>query len=221
MNWNGMRLAHTPEERQRCEYEADLYSLIVSIEKLEKAHLRFLVSESTFQTTMKQLLGKFSDLCDQMDLPTIDAVDKFMRKYRLTCPAAKNRITLGSVSPGAGSPSSRTDKPNTSNPAEAQQRSAVNPKYVLEVGQLFITLLDSLKLGQNAKDQIQPLLSDLIDALERGLKDFEEIPQLKMWHGRLEAMRASDELDAESARDMAYDVERGYNLLHKVLQRMS
>ena len=203
MNWNGMRLASTAEERRTYEYEADLYALIVTIERLEKARLRFAVTKEEYHSACKTLLGQLSDLCAQMNFATTNSVDAFMVKYKLTCPAARNRIVTGMAESAASGPV------------------GLNPKYVLEIGQYFITLLDSIKLNQTAKDQLQPLLTDLLDGLERVLPEFDDTGKLKAWHTKLQGMRASEALDEDSARDMAFDVERGYHSLHKALQKLA
>ena len=40
-------------------------------------------------------------------------------------------------------------------------------KLVAETVQIFITTMDSLKLGQKAIDEVQPLLVDLVDSLNK------------------------------------------------------
>lgn len=201
MQWNGMALASSSAERRAYEYEADLFSMIVTLERLEKAHLRFEVTDEEYNLSSKRLLTQVSDLCVQMNLATVNSVDAFMKKYSLECPAARNRIVMG----GTGGP---------------EPPPGLNPKYVLEIGQYFITLLDSIKLGQTAKDQISPLLSDLLEGLDRVVPNFEDRAKLQEWHTKLHVMRASESLDDEAARDMAFDVERGYNSLHKALQKL-
>lgn len=82
----------------------------------------------------------------------------------------------------------------------------------LFAGWLAVTLAqDSLKLGMTAVDQIFPLLNDLFESLGKisSLRDdWEGKVKVKSWLGVLTTMKASDELDKDQVRQIAFDLER-------------
>lgn len=93
-------------------------------------------------------------------------------------------------------------------------------KVVAEVVQYFITLMDSLKLGMVAVDEIQPLLGDLMSALNQVNTlppDFDAKQKVQNWLTILNKMKASDELDKEQIRQMMFDLEGSYNAFHRAI----
>jgi ESCRT-I complex subunit VPS28 len=93
-------------------------------------------------------------------------------------------------------------------------------KIVAEVVQYFITLMDSLKLGMVAVDEIQPLLGDLISSLNQVNTlppEFEAKQKVQHWLTTLNKMKASDELDKEQIRQMMFDLESSYNAFHRAI----
>jgi ESCRT-I complex subunit VPS28 len=94
-----------------------------------------------------------------------------------------------------------------------------------ERNQLFITLIDALKLNLVAVDQIHPLLCDLVTSLHQVLlpSTYQGKDKLKSWlatlnqmksissgfvTGMLMCLRASDEISPEQVRQMSFDLER-------------
>ena len=68
--------------------------------------------------------------------------------------------------------------------------------------------------------QLLPNVRDLRDTMERMSSlpvDFAPKLKVKEWQEKLLSMRASDELDAEQARQMAFDLEHAYTEFSKHL----
>ncbi len=90
------------------------------------------------------------------------------------------------------------------------QSNPSNAKHVADTVQVFITLMDSLKLNLLAVDQLHPQLSDLIQALHRvspssalqGSKD-----RIRDWLIALNKRKASDEISQEESRQLLFDLE--------------
>lgn len=92
-----------------------------------------------------------------------------------------------------------------------------------ETVQYFITAMDSLKLNMCSVDQIQPLLQDLMDSLNKSATlsgDFEGKIKVKNWLAILNHMKAADELDETHVRQLLFDLESSYNAFHKSLSGM-
>jgi ESCRT-I complex subunit VPS28 len=127
-------------------------------------------------------------------------LEDFMSRYNLSCPAAVKRLELG--------------VPAT---VEHATLSNLSPKNIAEAVQLFITLMDSLKLNYVAVDQLHPMLSDLVQSLNRIYQDKIHMNKLKEWLILLNKRKASDELDAEQVRQLLFDLESCYTNFQQTL----
>lgn len=93
---------------------------------------------------------------------------------------------------------------------------------VAETVQHFITTMDAVKLEQRAVDELQPLLSDLMDALTRLPEvpnDFEPNRKVKKWLQKLNALRAADEIEEDDARQLYHDLDSAYAEFTRYLKR--
>jgi len=79
-----------------------------------------------------------------------------------------------------------------------------NGTLILEATQDFITFLDALKLGLLAKDQLHPLLSDVMD------RDFDGRGKIVQWLIALNQMKATEELSEDQARELELDMNSAY-----------
>lgn len=82
---------------------------------------------------------------------------------------------------------------------------------ILEATQDFITFLDALKLGLLAKDQLHPLLSDVIQSVNKVTdSDFEGRGKIVQWLIALNQMKATEELSEDQARELELDMNSAY-----------
>ena len=87
----------------------------------------------------------------------------------------------------------------------------VNGALILEATQDFITFLDALKLGMLAKDQLHPLLTDVIQSVNKvTTADFEGRGKIVQWLIALNQMRATEELSEAQAREIDLDINSAY-----------
>lgn len=138
----------------------------------------------------------------QVQSDEFPTVDSFVRKFRLDCPAALERIKEDRPI------TIRDDKGNTS-------------KCIADIVSLFITLMDKLRLEIKAMDELHPELRDLVDTINRLSlipEGFEGKIKVTHWLQTLNAMQASDELTEGQVRQLLFDLESSYaafnNLLH-------
>lgn len=243
-----MDLAEIPySERHYADTLADLYAVVVAIERLEKVHHRDLVSIEDYEATLRRLLDKYASIVSQLQQLPTDAtttpnsatqsmsrvspltssfaspdsgfdLEVFWNEYCSKCSAARQRIR-------SGHPQDIKKEMALQQAAAAsdasQRAKALDPKLVLECGQYFITLMDSLKLQQTAVDQLFPILSDLVIALHKFPNATEVlgplVGKLEAWVARLNRMHPSDEVDERGAREFAFDLERGYQTFYHFL----
>lgn len=82
---------------------------------------------------------------------------------------------------------------------------------ILEATQEFITFLDALKLGFLAKDQLHPLLSEVIQTVNKVTdRDFDGRGKIIQWLITLNQMKATEELSEDQARELDLDMNAAY-----------
>lgn len=109
---------------------------------------------------------------------------------------------------------------SSSAPSQQTPSASNNPSgvLILEATQEFITFLDAVKLGMLSKDQLHPLLSDVIQSVNRVTdKDFESRGKIVQWLITLNQMRASDELSEQQARELELDIQQAYQGFRRTL----
>lgn len=188
------KIGGTLREQEYYEHLANLYSIIRTLDRLEKAYIRDTCSSNEYTSSCQKLLSQYKSA---QKVEPID-LTAFVKQYNLDCKAAIERIEAGV-------------------PATVD---IVITRTVAEAVQYFITAMDSLKLNMVAVDQLQPLLVDLLDILEKVPSiptHFEGKIKVKEWLDLLARMKASDELDEEQSRQLLFDLESAYTAFHKVL----
>lgn len=211
-------VAVAPSERHTVEYLADMYAAITTIEKLERANHRDLISKVEYTTKLDHLIEKFESI--ELQLKEASSahytdVDAFMSEYDMSnsCAAAKSRLHKLKAA------KAQAERETTQN-AEATTNK-VNPRRVLEAAQHFITIMDSLKLNQTAADQLFPIMTDLVATVKAVYPEFEQLPRLESWLRLLDGMNASDQLSEQQTREMLFDLERGYQAFYSYLGALS
>jgi len=197
-------LYETSRQREEYDEQANLFSIIVATEHLERAFARDAINAKEYTETCKKLLSQFR-LAERV-LPSGMTTETFMQLYQMDCPRAEERLLkMGVPEPLKG------DGDDTSH--------AVT---IAETVQIFITTMDAVKLEQRAVDELQPLLSDLMDVLTRlpeTPNDFEPNRKVQKWLQKLNAMRAVDEINDEDSRQLYHDLDSAYAEFNRYLKR--
>ena len=124
----------------------------------------------------------------------------WMEQQNLQCPVAYHRLVESGV-------------PDTGEVENSQ-------KIIADIVHLFVTLQDAIKLDLVAVDTLQPHVEDICDKLSRfsGLPPESEIKaKVQKWLRTLNAMKASDQLDAEQSRQMAFDISSAHEAFYKMI----
>lgn len=198
-----VKLFRHAREREKYDNMADLFALVSTLQNLEKAYIRDCVTPQEYTAACSKLLVQYKvafKLVQGDEFPTIDL---FVKKYRLDCPAALERI--------------REDRPIT-----IKDDKGNTSKCIADIVSLFITIMDKLRLGIKAMDELHPELRDLVDTMNRLSlipENFEGKIKVKTWLETLNSMQASDELSDDQVRQFLFDLESAYsafnNLLHQ------
>ncbi|EZF27406.1 hypothetical protein H112_00511 [Trichophyton rubrum D6] len=194
----------SPAERDLYESLAEIYSIIITLDGLEKAYIKDAVTESEYTETCTRLLKQYrSILSDDTVATEFVDLDTFKRAWEMECPRATERLRIGL--PATVEQPSHAISQNTATGPSA------SGSLILTATENFITFLDALKLNMLSKDALHPLLSEVIQSVNKVTEqDFENRGKIIQWLITLNQMRATEELSEEQARELAFEMEQAY-----------
>ena len=73
-------------------FQAELFAVLSTLQCLEKAYIKDSVASKEYTANCKKLLVQYKAAFKQVQGDEFPTVEKFMKKYRLDCPAALERI---------------------------------------------------------------------------------------------------------------------------------
>ncbi|XP_034255260.1 vacuolar protein sorting-associated protein 28 homolog [Thrips palmi] len=200
-----VKLFRNAREREKYDNMADLFAVVNTLQHLEKAFLRDCVTPKEYTAACTKLLVQYKAAFKQVHGDEFPNIEAFVKKYRLDCPAALERIKEDRPI------TIKDDKGNTS-------------KCIADIVSLFITIMDKLRLEIKAMDELQPDLRDLMDTMNRLSSlpsSFEGKQKVSSWLDTLSNMQASDELSDTQVRQLIFDLESSYNAFNRFLHESS
>ena len=203
-----LKLSSTPAERDLIDSLAEIYSIIRTLDGLEKAYIKDALPESEYADLCNKLLKQYrSILQDDSVAREFGDLDTFCEIWEVECPRAKERLKIG-INGAESLAAPQQSTPRASQPASQGPSGAL----ILLATENFITFLDALRLSLVSKSQLHPLLSDVIQSVNKVTdQDFEHRGKIIQWLITLNQMKTSEELSEEQARDLAFDMEQAYN----------
>ncbi|KAI4136329.1 MAG: hypothetical protein LQ340_008132, partial [Diploschistes diacapsis] len=215
---------------------AEIYSILVALEGLEKAFNKDSVPEAEYTELCARLLKQYrGNLGDGNGTGRVErefgALEDFAARWQIECPRASERIRTGlpatiaqaastaaAAAAAAGPLSSSTGAGGAAARASTMAAAPPSTQSAILATENFITFLDALRLGMASKDQLHPLLSEVIQATNRVTDaDFDGRASIIKWLIRLNGMRAHEELDEEGRREIEFEVEGAYRGFKGVL----
>ncbi|KAJ5422883.1 Vacuolar protein sorting-associated VPS28 [Penicillium cf. griseofulvum] len=203
-----VKLASSSTERDLYESLAEIYSIIVTLDGLEKAYIKDVVTEAEYTETCTRLLKQYkSSLGDE-------TVSRGVRgpgdlQANLECPRATERLRIGL--PATVEQASHGGPTSSMGVATTGHGGGASGSLILAATENFITFLDALKLNMVSKDALHPLLSEVIQSVNKVTDiDFEDRGKIIQWLIALNQMRATEELSEDQARELAFDIEQAY-----------
>ncbi|ATZ50026.1 Bcvps28 [Botrytis cinerea B05.10] len=197
-----VKLAESRAERDLQDSLAEVFSIIITLDQLERAYLKDAIPESDYTETCDRLLKQYKAiLADESVAREFVDLETFKNEWDIDVPRATERLRIGL-------PSTVTAP---SHNASTSNSTSTNGTLILEATQDFITFLDALKLGLLAKDQLHPLLSDVIQSVNKVTdRDFEGRGKIVQWLIALNQMRATEEVSEDKARELELDMNSAY-----------
>ncbi|ODV92434.1 hypothetical protein CANCADRAFT_147585 [Tortispora caseinolytica NRRL Y-17796] len=220
-------LFESSQEREIYENLAELYSIITTLDLLEKAYIRDSILPAEYTPLCARLLAQYKTLLKNHEvIEEFGDLESFKLKYNISCPSATQRLAIGvPATLEQGSIASSTPAPpesasNTSI-SSAYPQSAPNnysARAAADATGNFITFMDAVKLNYKAKDQLHPLLSELMTSINKvTTADFEGRPKIVQWLITLNAMNATDEISDDQQRELLFDINSAYESFYKTL----
>ncbi|KAK3393716.1 ESCRT-1 complex, Vps28 subunit [Podospora didyma] len=199
-----VKLAETRAERDLQDSLAEIFSIIVTLDELEKAFLKDAIPEADYTEICERSLKQYKSLvADDTVAKAFVGLEEFKAEWDLEVPRATERIRVGMPSTAV-----TTSSGVASTPSAAGNTSGT---LILEATQDFITFLDALRLGLFAKDQLHPLLTDVIQSVNKVTdRDFENRGKIVQWLITLNQMKATEEVSEDQARELELDINSAY-----------
>jgi len=231
-----IELYTSTSERRQYENMGDLYTIIIATEHLERAYASDAITQKEYLVECNKLLAQFK-IAEKAVLGNGGAsggggggpavartTEEFMRLYQMDCPRASHRLLHMGV----------PEPTKNDNGATSSSQHAVT---VAETVQHFITTMDAVKLDLRAVDELQPLLSDLMSALNQlpdvstsAINDgsnnnnsgsgglFGPVDKVRKWLIKLNNMRAIDMITIDDARQLSHDLDVSYSEFSRYLR---
>ncbi|KAI9854937.1 MAG: Vacuolar protein-sorting-associated protein 28 [Vezdaea acicularis] len=202
-----LKLSTNNQEREVYDNLAEIYSVIVTLEALEKAYIRDSLKENEYTEACDRLLKQYKAiLADENVARHFGDLETFKRDWEVECPRATERLRIGlpaTVERGSSQAAA------TSNGSHG---SGVTSAALFDAAETFITFIDAVKLEWLAKDTLHPLLGEVIKSVNKVTeKDFEGRGKIVQWLITLNGMKATEELNKEQARELMFDMTEAYN----------
>ncbi|KAL8722690.1 MAG: hypothetical protein Q9225_000857 [Loekoesia sp. 1 TL-2023] len=203
-----VKLSTTAAERDLYDSLAEIYSIIVTLDGLEKAYIRDSILENEYTELCSRLLNQYkSILKDETVSREYVDLETFKSKWDIECPRATERLRVNLPATIAEPSATHAGPSNTA----SQSRSSATGSQILLATENFITFLDALRLNMFSKDSLHPLLSEVIQSVNQvTTADFENRGKIISWLIRLNGMKATEELGEEEARQLMFDMEGAY-----------
>jgi ESCRT-I complex subunit VPS28 len=202
-----VKLADSVAERDLIDSLAEIYSIIRTLDGLVKAYNKDAVPEAEYRDMCSKMLRQYkSIISDETVLREFVDEDTFVAKWNIECPGAIKILKLGIPGTEVHAPNASTQQ------GPGNGSNAPSGAQILTATENFITFLDALRLNMLSKSALHPLLSDVIQSVNKVTdQDFEHRGKIIQWLITLNQMRTADELSEDQARDLAFDMEQAYN----------
>ncbi|CCF58254.1 hypothetical protein KAFR_0E01000 [Kazachstania africana CBS 2517] len=207
-------LGTTNQEKETVEMLSEIYSIIITLDQVEKSFLKDSITADQYTNVVNKLLAQYKTyLSNESVQDEFVDPDSFKKKYNIVASNAITRLERGIpvTVEHATQPSSTNNNTTSAN---------FNAKDVAEATGNFITVMDALKLNYKAKDQLHPLMADLLLSINKVdvKKDFEYRDKLVSWIININKLGINDELNDDEIRELLFDLDMAYKNFYTLLE---
>lgn len=228
-----IKLYTSTKQRELYESLAEIHAIIVTLDFLEKAFLRDSIDHSEYTPTCLRLIAQYNGMLkNEAVSKEFVSLERFKERYGLEYDLGIERlkagipVTLGqavSADP-APVPSGSNDgnsSGNSGGDSSARRSIKGGAKSIAEITGNLITCMDAVKLKYRAKDQLHPLLSEIVVSLNRITSegsDFTGKGKLVQWLITLNGLKVDEEITDDQARELLFDLETTYKEFYTSLE---
>jgi len=195
------------QERERLDNNAEVYSIVKTIQTLEKAYSKDYIRPEQYTPACQRLLSQFK-VAFRLVQHEFKSLDKFIQFYKMEdCYAAIDRI--------------KEDRPIT-----IRDDGQSKQKTTMEITTCLMTLMDSLELQQWEVKELLPnlrLLTANFDRFSALPRTFEGGRKMKEWQKKLQEQLSeniSDTLDEDTVTRFKYEIQACYDEFRDVLENL-
>lgn len=231
-------LTTTDNDKEVFEILSEIYSIIITLDTIEKSFLKDNINYTQYTNIVNKLLKQYDVyLSNDKILAEFVNLETFVKRFDIVASNAIIRLNKGipmTLEHGIN----ETEEPDLEadtvlDPEDTQtvtqerknhnlskrKTTGINGRYIAEATGNFITLIDALKLNYRAKDQLHPLLADLLLSINKlNVQNFPHREKLVEWIIKLNKLRVDDVLTDNEIRELIYDLEMSYKSFYTLLE---
>ncbi|KAI9759308.1 MAG: Vacuolar protein-sorting-associated protein 28 [Chaenotheca gracillima] len=199
-----VKLTTSNAESELYDSLAEIYSIIITLDAIEKAYIKDSITEAEYTETCSRLLKHYKAILnDETVSAEFRDLESFKQKWNVECPRATERLRIGLPA--------TVEQPSHNASSNNNAGGGADGVAIVLATENFIMFLDALKLNMFAKDSLHPLLSDVITSVNKVTdQDFEGRGKIVQWLITLNQMKATEVLAEDQARELTFDMEQAY-----------
>lgn len=212
------------KEKELVETLSEIYSIIITIDQIERLYIKDVIGdEQEYTNLINKLLVRYNTLIANNEKdPEFrrmfgSSIHEFTEKYNIIASNGVIRLEKG------------IPMTTEHNDGRSGNGSSYNAKNVAEATGNFITIMDALKLNYRTKDQLHPLLAELLLSINRvgtaqgpegdeAAAAFEkDKKKLVEWIVKINRMKIDQELDDHEAKELLFNLDVAYKNFYSLL----
>lgn len=213
----------TPQQRETIDALSEIYSIIIALDHVEKAYLKDSIDATQYTNSVNKLMAQYKTyLNDEKVREQFQDLATFVKKHNIVASSAVIRIERGipiTVEHAIGDDSDESSGETDDKIGSKKKKKNVNGRNVAEATGNFITLIDALKLNYKAKDQLHPLMAELLLSINKvSRQDFEYRQKLIDWIVKINKMKVDEQLTDTEIRELIFDLDMAYKNFYTLLE---
>lgn len=192
---------------------AEIYSLVISIDHVERAYIRDTLGTSDYNEIMARLLSQYNKYVqDPVTGDAFNDLDSFVSRYRIEASTGIQRIKVGIPATSEAIDLPVPERPRSSSKKFSNPNGGQSRKAVAQAAGHFITFCDGIQLGYCGKNDLHPLLAELAASLNCVTKEnFAGRHKIVEWLIRINKLNLGEKLSEDEAQECLADVQAGYH----------
>ncbi|KAI5952514.1 VPS28 [Candida jiufengensis] len=203
----------------------EICSILPTIEMLENSFIKdYITDKEKYTSTTYRLISQYQILIKNFDdtkfpilqnlLPNLlpdlsNFLKEYMQKFNLNYPLALKRLESG-VPSTIEHLSETSQTVNVNGNGNNNTNNTAKARLIAEITGNFITCMDAIKLNYKTREQLHPLLSDLVVNLNEFNEDIEFTGKSKLINWLIKINNLEKELSQEDSDSFLNDLDIAY-----------